>query len=359
MRTPLYMKHVDLGGRMVEFAGYSMPVLYSSIIDEHMTTRNACTMFDVSHMGQIRIKGKNSTALLERMLPTRIDRLEPGMSMYSLFCGENGGVIDDIFLCMISSCEYYIVVNASTRQKDYNWILGHAMNDVTVVDESDSTFKIDVQGPESGEILNEILPGAELKNLERFHFLTTDYNGIELMIMQGGYTGEYGFEIYGKAEAAGDLWDHILEAGSAHGIKPAGLGARDSLRLEACLSLYGHELNEDISPVEAGLGWLVSSTHSFPGREILTRQKENGATRKMICLACEGNSVPRNGNTVLVDGREAGHVTSGTFSPVLGRGIAMALVKTELSDGNAEILIRNKKVKSIITPRPFYRYQGK
>jgi len=353
------MKHVDLGGRMVEFAGYCMPVLYSSIIDEHMTTRNACTMFDVSHMGQIRIKGKNSSALLERMLPTRIDRLKPGMSMYSLFCNKNGGVIDDIFLCMISSCEYYIVVNASTRLKDYNWILGYAMNDVTVADESDSTFKIDVQGPKSGEILHGLFPDVQLKNLERFHFLTADYNGIELMIMQGGYTGEYGFEIYGEANAAGDLWDNILKEGSVHGIKPAGLGARDSLRLEACLSLYGHELDEDISPVEAGLGWLVSSTHSYTGSEILIRQKEGGAPRKMICLACEGNSVPRNGNTVLIDGMETGHVTSGTFSPVLGRGIAMALVKTEMSDGNTEILIRNKKVKSIITPRPFYRYQGK
>lgn len=359
-RTPLYDVHISLGARMVEFAGYSMPVLYTSIIDEHITTRNTATLFDVSHMGEIRITGNGSRNLIEKLVPTSLDRLLPGFSIYTVMCNPKGGVIDDLFVYMMEENDYLLVVNASTRHKDFLWIKNNqTTDDVEIRDESDHYFKIDIQGPKSGEILHTVFP--TVLELERFHFINTEYKGLPLIISQSGYTGEYGFEIYGPVNGAPCLWNQLLENGDHLGIKPAGLGARDTLRLESCYSLYGHELTDEISPVEAGLGWLVSSSTEYCGKDTLVLQKEKGAQRKLICLIMQSNAVPRNGNRIMIDNIDIGHVTSGTYSPCLRKGIAMALVDSNAISDRHElsIIIRGKHEKAVIHTRPFHRYRGR
>lgn len=358
-RTPLYDIHLSMGARMVEFAGYSMPVLYTSIIDEHLTTRNAAALFDVSHMGELRIRGVGSRSLFEKLIPTSMEKLVPGRSMYTVMCNENGGVIDDLFIYMMEDNDYMLVVNASTRHKDYLWIRNQGKGDVEILDVSDEFFKIDIQGPQSGEILHTLMPAVQIRELPRFHFLSADYRGLPLLISQSGYTGEYGFEIYGPARGATCLWNNLIECGTPRGIKPAGLGARDTLRLESCYSLYGHELTEEITPVEAGLGWLVSSRMTYTGKDVLDDQKKKGAERRIICLVMDGNTVPRNGNTVFVNSRESGHVTSGTYSPSMRRGIAMALVSSNSIHDSDEITvqIRGRYEKARVHARPFHHYR--
>ena len=359
-RTALYEEHLALDGRMVDFAGWELPVLYSSIIEEHAATRTGAGLFDVSHMGEIIVNGPGAKSFLRRMIPTRVDKLAPSRSMYTCLCREDGGVVDDIFIFMISESEFYIVVNAATIEKDLKWMRAHASNDVEIVDVSAETSKIDLQGPASLDILTRVLADERAGRLERFEFFHAEHRAARLMVSRTGYTGENGYELFVPNDAAVSLWRELIEAGGEYGIKPAGLGARDMLRLEAAYSLYGHELSDTITPVEAGLNWLITSADDYIGRRVLVEQKEKGAPRTIICFELEGRGVPREHCPVLKNGVEIGMSTSGGFSPILKKGIGMALVKAgTLAVGDAfSLLIRDNPVPARAVKRPFYAFNG-
>ncbi len=359
-RTPLYKIHTDSGGRMVEFAGYEMPVQYTSIIEEHIAVRTAAGLFDVSHMGEFTVKGEESQNYLSKLIPTTMSKLEKGKGMYTLFCRETGGVIDDIFIFMVSEEHFFLVVNASTAKKDFFWMKEHLIDGVTIEDISDETAKIDLQGPASKEIMKKIFYPEYIEALERFRFYYDRFSGSAIMISATGYTGETGYELFINNTKAEELWDRLITEGAAFGIKPAGLGARDTLRLESCYSLYGHEINETINPVEAGLGWLISSDTEYIGRSVLLRLKNSGAEREQIAIKLTDRGIPREGCAVKKKGRNIGYVTSGAFSPLFKKGIALALVnKGSASIGDTvDIIIRDKEVRGEEVKKPFYHYNG-
>ncbi len=359
-KTALHGEHMALKGRMVDFAGWELPVMYSSIIEEHTATRTRAGLFDVSHMGEVIVKGPGAEGFLRRLIPTRLSKLAPRTSMYSCLCRDDGGVVDDIFIFMVSGTEYYIVVNAATLDKDLGWMRSHAAGDTEIIDVSSDTSKIDLQGPASGDILKKVLEDERAEGMGRFQFFYTDYKGVRMMVSRTGYTGENGYELFVPNDTAVLLWMDILSAGEGAGIMPVGLGARDTLRLEAAYSLYGHELSDTITPVEAGLGWLVTSADDYIGRGVLAGQKENGAPRGLICFELEGRGVPREHCKVIKDGVGIGISTSGGFSPTFKKGIGMALVKAGsvgIGDGFA-LEIRGNPVPARVVKRPFYAFNG-
>jgi len=359
-KTPLYNKHIELNARMVEFAGFSMPVLYSSIIDEHLAVRNSVGLFDVSHMGEFTVKGDNAELFLSKLIPTSMAKLEPNKSMYTLFCSESGGVIDDLFIFMIEKNNYYLVVNASTIDKDFSWMNKHIIDGVDLKNVSDTTSKIDIQGPDSLNVIKKIFNKGKLDNLERFYFYFDTFSGAEIMISNTGYTGEKGYELYIDNAKAEELWDRLMHEGAEFNIKPAGLGARDTLRLEACYSLYGHEMNDEINPYEAGLGWLISSAADYTGKQSLAAIKAAGPKHEQLCLELTGKGVLHEGYKVLYKGSEAGVLTSGGYSPSFKKGLALIRAKKGvLSKGDrVEVLIRDKGVEGVIVSRPFYKFNG-
>ncbi len=358
--TPLHKVHVATGAKMVEFAGYEMPVQYTSIIEEHLAVRTASGLFDVSHMGEFTVKGPESRRFLERLIPTSMTKLEKGKGMYTLFCNKDGGVIDDLFIFMVSDEHYFLVVNASTTEKDFAWMEQHLVSGVTIENISDETAKIDLQGPYSRDILGGIFNTECINKLERFHFCYDRFSGSSVMISATGYTGEAGYELFIANSNVEELWNSILAAGQEHCIKPAGLGARDTLRLEACYSLYGHEINESINPVEAGLGWLINSDADYIGRSELLRLKNEGAGREQIGVKLTDKGIPREGYRVTYRDADIGYVTSGAFSPLLKNGIALCLVnRGSVQAGETiEIIIRGKGVKGLVVKKPFYKYNG-
>ncbi len=360
-KTPLYDEHKALGARMVDFAGWQLPVMYSSVMDEHNATRSCAGLFDVSHMGEITITGTGATDTLRRILPTALDRLRPGFSLYSCLCNESGGVIDDLFVFMTGHDAFYLVVNAATREKDADWLRRQVRGSAVVEDLSADTAKIDLQGPRSADILLQVLSDDRLQGLERFHFIQdVVWQGREIMVSNTGYTGEKGYELYAPNDLAAPLWKALLEAGAGPGIRPAGLGARNTLRLDACYSLYGHELSEDITPVEAGLSWLVSSGDDFIGCDVLRSQKKSGAPRKTVCFKMQGRAVPRDGYEVERNGSAIGRVTSGSFSPTFKCGIGMALVEagSARAGDEIEIVVRSRRERAEVVKRPLYAYAG-
>ncbi len=357
--TSLYEEHVKLGGHMVEFAGWRLPVMYASIIAEHMATRTRAGLFDVSHMGKIYLRGKNAADLLRVLIPTRLEKLSPMTSMYSCFCNERGGVVDDIFVFMISYEEFCLVVNAATTEKDIEWMWSHNDMGVDIENVSDTVSKIDIQGPRAREILSAVVSDNAIASLERFHFIYATFSGARCMISCTGYTGEMGYELLIDNSSATELWRALLAVGGSN-IQPVGLGARDSLRLEACYSLYGHELNDDITPVEAGLRWLVNSDDTYIGSDVLRRQKEEGAPREIVCFELTGKGVPREHCAVTKGGVEIGVSTSGGYSPTFKKGIGMALVRRNaVKPGDAvEVALRGSGVPAVIVKRPFYAFNG-
>lgn len=359
-RTVLYEKHVKLGARIVEFAGYEMPVQYTSILEEHEAVRTRAGIFDVSHMGEFIVKGANAEKYISGLIPTGTGKFDIGKGVYSCLCNESGTVIDDLFIFMIDRENFYLVVNAGTMEKDFAWMKSHLIDGVELINVSESTAKIDVQGPESKKIISEIFASQKLENLPRFYFYYDSFNGNEVMISNTGYTGEAGYELYINNESAGDLWDAIIEKGEKYGLKPAGLGCRDTLRLEACYSLYGHEINEEINPVEAGLGWLINSDADYIGKKVLTELKEKGAARKQICVEIDGKGIPREQCDVFADNQKIGYVTSGAYSPTFKKGLALALVKKEsVAIGDSvDVIIRDKPVKGVVVKKPFYGFNG-
>ncbi len=358
-RTPLHEEHRNLGASLVDFAGWEMPLQYSSIIREHRMTRSSSALFDVSHMGEVLVTGPDARILLERIIPTSLSKIEPGRAMYTILCNPSGGVIDDLFVYMLSPDRFLLVINAATKEKDLEWIRSMNRYNSDVIDQTQETAKIDIQGPESGNILVRILENHLVSELPRFSFMLTPFGSDEIMVSHSGYTGEYGFEIYLPAESAVRLWRDILAVGGER-ILPAGLGARDTLRLEAGLSLYGHELNEERSPIESGLSWLITSENDYIGKVAIMEKKKKGVPVTIAAFCCRGKGVPREGDPVEIKGRRVGLVTSGGYSPTFEQGIGLALLEKEVPLGETmEIINRTRRLEAERCKRPLYPYKGR
>ena len=358
-RTPLWDCHREAGARLVEFAGYEMPVQYAGVIDEHRAVRGAAGLFDVSHMGEVRVSGSGAEAFIERLTPNSVAKLKPGRAHYSGLLTEEGGYIDDLLVYRIASEEFLLVVNAANREEDFAWIRSHAPEEgVELEDVSDRYALLALQGPKAVEILAP-LASIDVAAIRYYRFAMGEVDGVPTLISRTGYTGEDGFELYLDPSAAERIWNRLFETGASAGLAPAGLGARDTLRLEAGMALYGHELDRSTSPYEAGLAWVVKlASGEFIGRDALVAQKESGAPRTLIGFEIEGRGIARQGHEVLdAEGQAVGVVTSGTWSPTFEKALGMAYVPTELAHPGASIgvSVRGRTLPAKIVELPFYK----
>jgi aminomethyltransferase len=359
-KTSLYERHLALGATMTEFGGWAMPVQYSGVIDEHRNTRTLAGLFDVCHMGEIEVRGPQALELLQWVMSRNLAAQQIGEMKLSAITNPKGGIIDDVTVYKKGDDHYMVVTNASTREGDLEWILkakgekGFSKADLT--DLSEVTGKIDIQGPIAQKILSEIVEG-DLAALRFYHAIDTRVAGIPALVSRSGYTGEDGFEVYTTAARIGEIWDLLLSVGDPHGIKPAGLGARDTLRLEAGMMLFGHEMCQTVTPYEVVYGWVTDLEKDFIGREALKKQKEQGVRKKLIGFELIDRGIARHGYPVWAAGEKIGEVTSGTFSPTLGKAIGLAFVPVAFKEpGTAlEIEIRNQRVKANVVPLPFYK----
>ncbi len=358
MKTPLYEKHIQLKGKIIDFGGWDLPVEYTGIIPEHEAVRTKAGLFDVSHMGEISVKGQDSEKFLQMVLTNDISVLKNNQIAYTTMCYPNGGVIDDFLVYKYSDDDYLLVVNASNTSKDFEWLKENLFGDTQIVNVSDEYSLLALQGPLAQSILQNITE-KDLNEIEYYYFSdNVNIGTIKTMVSRTGYTGEDGFEIYFAPENAEKMWDLLLETGKDEGLIPAGLGARDTLRFEAGLPLYGHELNENISPLEAGLGFCVKlAKEDFIGKEALAKQKEAGLERKIVGFEMVGRGIPRSDYEVYADGKKIGHVTTGSHSPTLKKSIGLALINSEYAKigTEIEILIRNKNIKAEVIKKPFYK----
>ncbi len=358
-RTPLHGEHVDLEARLVPFGGFAMPVQYpTGIRAEHEAVRTAAGLFDVSHMGEFRVRGPDALALVSRVTTNDPSGLEPGrQAQYSCMCLEDGGVVDDLVVYRLGEDDFRLVVNAANREKDWGHVRGRLEGfECELVDESDEVALLALQGPRAQAIL-EPLASVELDPIGFYRFRHGEVAGVPGVISRTGYTGEDGFELYLPAERAPGVWRTLLERGGDDGLLPAGLGARDTLRLEMGYALYGHELDEDVTPLEAGLGWLVKPDKGdFVGRDALLRQREAGLERRLRGFRLEERGFPREGYPVHYGGERVGEVRSGTVSPSLGDGIGTAYFPVEADVGDElEVEIRGDRLSARIAEMPFYR----
>lgn len=340
-RTPLYDRHVALGARMIDFAGFLMPVQYTSVLAEHRAVRESAGIFDLSHMGELVFTGPDAQANLQFLTTNDVARLEPGQAQYTLLCNERGGVVDDVILYRLEDEAYLMVPNAANIEKDLAWIRARLQGRVSVRDRSRETALIAVQGPKAAAIVAAVA-GRDLADIASFHCRKLRFAEGDVLVSRTGYTGEDGFELYLDAQAAPALWDRLLEAGAGQDgrLTPAGLGARDTLRLEARLPLYGNELSEERSPLAAGLAFAVKfDKGEFVGREALLAEQEQGSPMKLVGFEMLERSVPRQGYPIWHGGRAVGEVTSGAFSPTLDRDIGMGYVPSELASPGVEVEI--------------------
>ncbi len=357
-KTPLYDAHVRLNGKIVDFGGWNLPVQYSGITDEHNAARNAAGIFDVSHMGELEVEGPQAEEFLNYLVTNNVAKLVNGRALYAAMCRENGKIVDDLIIYRLKERSYLIVVNAANIEKDFAWAESIARNyDVSLRNASDQYGQIAIQGPKALKILQKLCTDS-LEDIGVFFAKRLSVAGIEALVARTGYTGEDGFEIYCQSKDAMQIWDSAIDEGAPHGLKPCGLGARDTLRLEAALMLYGNDIDESTHPLEAGLGWVVKwKKGDFSGRDFLVEAKENGLKRTLRGLKVDGKMIPRIGYEVL-DSSEivCGKVTSGTLSPTLGYPIALAYLPAEIQDGEKVLVkIRNKTIAAEIVPTPFYR----
>lgn len=356
--TALTDLHKELGAKMVPFAGFNMPVQYTGINDEHETVRNGVGVFDVSHMGEFIVKGPNALDLIQKISSNDATRLHDGKVQYAYFPNEKGGVIDDLLIYQIDAETYMLVVNAGNIEKDWEWINKHNTVGAELIDISDRTALFAVQGPKSTDALQS-LTDIDLSVMSYYTFQKGEFAGVgNVLISATGYTGAGGFEIYVDSKDARQVWDAIFKAGEAHGIKPIGLGARDTLRLEMGFCLYGHELGEEISPLEAGLGWVTKFTKDFIGSDVLKAEKERGLKNKLVGFELIDRGIARQDYPIVdANGTQIGRVTSGTQSPTLKKSIGMGYVATEQSAEGNEIYIqiRNNQVKARIVKPPFVK----
>lgn len=361
-QTPFTEKHIALGAKMADFAGYNMPISYSGINEEHKTVRNNAGVFDVSHMGEFLVTGPHALDLIQKVTSNNAEKLINGQAQYSYFPNEKGGIIDDLIVyCLKENEEYMLVVNASNIEKDWHWI--NSQNDKGAILEniSDQTALLAIQGPKTLEYMQE-LTDVDLANLKYYHFQKGTFAGVkDVLISATGYTGSGGIEIYfeDKNTDANTIWEAIFGVGNPKGIKPIGLGARDTLRLEKGFCLYGNDIDDTTSPYEAGLGWITKlKKGDFIARDILVAQKEAGVKRKLVGLEMIDKGIPRSQYILKNEtGKEIGHITSGTMSPSLGKAIALAYVEKPYSEVNTEISVdvRNKLLKAKIIDLPFLK----
>jgi len=354
-RTPLFDKHTELGAKIVPFAGYEMPIQYEGIVAEHRAVRGHAGVFDLSHMGEFFFKGRGASSTLDRLVSSDIAGLAAGQARYGLLTNERGTIVDDVIVYRISDGEYMVVVNAANIAKDHAHVLAHLNQDVVFDDRSFATALVAIQGPRAADILAS-QTDADIRSLPSFGVTHGRVAGVRATLARTGYTGEDGFEIFVANADAARVWDALLAAGAQQGIKPIGLGARDTLRLEARFSLYGNDIDETTDPIEAGLGWTCKLDKEFTGRDVIAAKKAEGPARKIAGLVVDGG-VARHGHEVTQNGAVVGRVTSGTYGPTVEKNIALAYVPTPLSKvGTAlGVRIRGKDVPATVVKTPFYR----
>lgn len=333
-RTPLSEVHPRFGARMVEFAGWWMPLQYAGIMQEARVVREQVGMFDISHMGRFSLSGEGTLEALERLTTNDVSALSDGGAQYSLLTNPQGGILDDIIVYRLEAERFLMVVNAANAEKDRAWILQHLPPSVHLEDATGQTAMIAVQGPRAVELVSQLVE-IDLAKLPRFHAISCSWQGQSLFVARTGYTGEDGVELIMEAAVAEPLWNALHAAGAT----PCGLGARDVLRIEAGYPLYGHELSEEVNPMEAGLGWVVSKTKEFLGAEAIRQVRQQGPTRKLVGLEVEGRMVARQGYSVQVNGQPVGEITSGTFSPTLERSIALAYVRSAYAKTGEQVQV--------------------
>lgn len=363
-KTPIYDLHLALGGKIIDFGGWALPVEYDGIIAEHKNVRSDAGLFDVSHMGEFEVKGPDAERFLQSVLTNDISAMAEYQVYYTLMCYPHGGVVDDLIVYKYNSEYYLLVVNASNKDKDLRWLQDNSSGQIEITDLSDSYSLLALQGPKAEAILQE-LTDVDLNGIKFFRFHPElKIAGIPALVSRTGYTGEDGFEIYVNSAQTHLLWGILLEEGEKFGLKPTGLGARDTLRFEAALPLYGQEISQDISPLEAGLGFFVKLTKDdFIGKQALVRQKETGVPRKLVGFEMIDRGIPRSEYEVQVDGKKIGFVTTGGFAPSLDKSIGLALIDSNYAheEDTIEIVVRKKSLKARIIPKPFYkkRYKDK
>jgi aminomethyltransferase len=360
-KTALYEVHRQAGGRIVEFAGWLMPVQFSSIIDEHLAVRNSVGLFDVSHMGEIDFRGKGALAAVQKLVCNDAAVLANGQVMYSGLMTDKGTFVDDVLVHKMADDHYMFCVNASNTDKDYAWIMNHLEPNVQCLNISDTICQIAVQGPKSIHTLAPFVK-IPLKEIKYYHFVHNTVAGHPAMISRTGYTGERGFEIYVENQYGVDIWNKLMQSGAEFGVKPIGLGARDTLRLEAAMPLYGNDIDDTVTPFEAGLDWIVKlEKGDFIGRDPLVQQKQRGIQRKLVGLELIDRGVPRHGYPILKNAQPIGVVTSGTMAPFLKLPIAMGFVPLALAEvgTRVDIDIRNKPVQAKVVQLPFYQKKTK
>ncbi len=353
-KTALYNRHVQAGAKMVEFAGYLMPIQYTSMLEEHRQVRSSVGVFDVSHMGEIEIRGERALELVNYLTINDAARIAVNQAQYTAMCYEEGGIVDDLIVYNRGD-HYLLVVNAANTQKDYDWILQHQIDGVEIKNISDEITQLAVQGKNAEPVLQK-LTSVNLSGIKFYWFTEGELAGVAMIISRTGYTGEPGFELYFSKEHSEQVWDAVFEAGREFDIRPIGLGARDSLRLEKKYCLYGNDIDATINPLEAGLGWITKlDKEDFIGREALVKIKEEGPKRKLSGFILEGRMIPRHGYTVKRDGEEIWQVTSGAYSPILEKNIGLALIRRDAARIGDEIEIeaRGRSAAAQIVKTPF------
>jgi aminomethyltransferase len=354
-RTPLYDVHVRAGARIVEFAGWQMPVQYQGILAEHAAVRERVGLFDVSHMGEVVFRGSKAFEALQRLFTNDLARCADGQAQYGCLCREEGGIVDDVVVYRRAADDFLVCVNAANRQKDYEWLRGHAFG-ADVANESDAWAQLALQGPRAADVLQP-LTSVRLSAVGTYRFTNGDVAGVPCLVARTGYTGEDGFELFCASEQGPTLWAALMEAGRAAGIAPCGLGARDSLRLEMAYRLYGSDMDDTTTPLEAGLSWVVKlDKGEFMGRQAMQKQKEAGLSKKLVGFTLTEPGIPRHGHAVLQDGKPVGNVTSGTRSPSLGISIGLAYVPPGLAaEGSTfSVDIRGRAAAAKVVKTPFY-----
>ncbi|MCA1054801.1 glycine cleavage system aminomethyltransferase GcvT [Rossellomorea aquimaris] len=359
-QTPLYEVYKEYGGKTIDFGGWALPVQFSSIKEEHEAVRTRAGLFDVSHMGEIEVKGEGALEYLQKMMTNDVSKIKDGGAQYTAMCYEDGGTVDDLLVYKIKDHDYLLVVNAANIDKDYEWLKQHQTDGVELNNISEHMAQLALQGPLAQDVLQKLTNNHSLTDIGFFKFQSeVSINGRRALVSRTGYTGEDGFEIYCDASDAVAIWKDILDAGEAEGVLPCGLGSRDTLRFEANLALYGQELSKDITPIEAGIGFAVKVNKEIPfnGQEVLKKQKEEGASRKLVGIEMIDRGIPRHGYKVFSGEEVIGHVTTGTQSPTLKKNIGLALLSKEFTSVDAEVQveIRGKKLQAKVVPTPFYK----
>jgi aminomethyltransferase len=356
-RTPFHAFHRDLGAKLVDFAGFEMPLRYTGDVREHVAVRKAAGLFDISHMGEFVVRGPRALEFLDHVVTNDVSALAVGQALYSPMCRPDGGIVDDVLVYRFAD-RFMVVVNAANLLKDFDWMKEQCPADVALEDRSDDTALLAIQGPKAPEILRGQGGDAALE-LGYYRFLEGRVFGVDAVISRTGYTGEDGFEIYFAPERAAPVWEGLMAAGRAYGLEPIGLGARDTLRLEMAFMLYGNDIDDGTTPLEAGLGWTVKwKKPDFIGRAALEKQKRDGLLRRLVGVEVEGRRMARHGMVIESNGRPVGQVTSGAFGPSLERPIGLGYVETSLAPGGTrlDVVAGDNRLTATVVPTPFYRH---